>query len=55
MIELLEKKLAILESKNDLLQSERDELDRLLKEVGFNDGLNSLKMIVQVDLDSSDA
>ena len=55
MNQLLEKKLARLETKNDLLQSERDELNRLLKEVGFNDGLNTLKAVVQTDLDSSDA
>ena len=38
-----------IETKNDFLQSERDQLDQLLKEVGFINGLDSLKNVVEID------
>ncbi len=37
------KKLAELESINDQLQAELRELDRMLKELGFPEGLQTLK------------
>lgn len=37
------KKLAELESLNDQLQAELRELDRLMKEIGFHEGLATLK------------
>ncbi|MBS3905357.1 MAG: hypothetical protein KGZ39_08545 [Simkania sp.] len=37
------KKLAELESLNDQLQAELRELDRLMKEVGFTEGISTLK------------
>jgi hypothetical protein len=41
--ELLQKKIAKLESLYDQLQSEMNYLDTLLKEVGFEEGLKTLK------------
>lgn len=40
----LVKKLAELESINDQLQAELRELDRMMKELGFPDGLQTLKV-----------
>jgi hypothetical protein len=40
---LLQRKIAKLESLYDQLQSEVNYLDRLLKEVGFEEGLKTLK------------
>lgn len=37
------KKLAELESVNDQLQAELRELDRLMKEIGFPEGISTLK------------
>ncbi len=37
------KKLAELESINDQLQAELRDLDRLMKEIGFSEGINTLK------------
>jgi hypothetical protein len=42
-VELL-KKLAELESVNDQLQAELRDLDQLMKELGFVEGLQSLKV-----------
>lgn len=41
--DILQKKIAKLESLYDQLQSEMNYLDNLLKEVGFEDGLKTLK------------
>ncbi|MCH9631352.1 MAG: hypothetical protein S4CHLAM37_13750 [Chlamydiia bacterium] len=41
--ETLQKKIAKLESLYDQLQSEMNYLDNLLKEVGFEEGLKTLK------------
>lgn len=41
--ELLQRKVAKLESLYDQLQSEVNYLDNLLKEVGFEEGLKTLK------------
>ena len=41
--EMLQKKIAKLESLYDQLQSEMNYLDSLLKEVGFEEGLKTLK------------
>lgn len=37
------KKLAELESVNDQLQAELRELDRLMKDIGFSEGISTLK------------
>ncbi len=42
-IEQMQKKISELESINDQLQAEIRYLDRLLKEVGFEEGLKTLK------------
>lgn len=39
-----EKKIAILESMNDQLVAEFNHLNSLLKELGFDDGIESLKI-----------
>jgi hypothetical protein len=39
-----EKKIAILESMNDQLVAEFNHLNALLKELGFDDGIESLKI-----------
>jgi len=39
----LHKKIGKLESLCDQLQSERNELDKLLREIGFEEGLKTLK------------
>lgn len=41
--EILQKKIAKLESLYDQLQSEMNYLDNLLKDVGFEEGLKTLK------------
>jgi hypothetical protein len=41
------KKLAELESVNDQLQAELRDLDQLMKELGFTDGLQTLKKAAQ--------
>lgn len=41
--DILQKKIAKLESLYDQLQSEMNYLDSLLKEVGFEEGLKTLK------------
>ena len=41
--DILQKKIAKLESLYDQLQSEMNYLDNLLKEVGFEEGLKTLK------------
>lgn len=41
--DVLMKKIAKLESICDQLQSEMDYLDKLLKEVGFDEGIKTLK------------
>jgi hypothetical protein len=45
--DILQKKLAKLEFINDQLQTEINHIDRLLREVGFPDGLTSAKLIAQ--------
>jgi hypothetical protein len=49
------KKLAELESLNDQLQAELRELDRMMKEIGFAEGISTLKQaaaeILQEDLE----
>jgi exonuclease VII small subunit len=47
----LEKKLAELESINDQLSAEIKYLDQLLKQVGFEDGLKTLKSAAQELID----
>ncbi len=47
------KKLAELESLNDQLQAEIRELDRLMKEIGFSEGLSTLKKAAVEILDDS--
>ena len=42
-IEQMQKKISELESINDQLQAEIRYLDRLLREVGFEEGLKTLK------------
>jgi len=44
MDEETEKKIAILESMNDQLVAEFNHLNSLLKELGFDDGIESLKI-----------
>ncbi len=39
--------IARLESVNDQLLSEREEIDQMLKEAGFDDGIQTLKGAVQ--------
>lgn len=43
----LEKKIAYLEFVNDQLSSELEYVDRLLKLIGFSDGLNTIKSAAQ--------
>lgn len=45
--EQLEKKLAQLEFANDQLIAELNYLDQLMRQVGFTEGLESLKMTAQ--------
>jgi hypothetical protein len=47
----LQKKLAELESINDQLSAEIKYLDQLLKQVGFEDGLKTLKSAAQELID----
>lgn len=49
--EQLQKKISELETLNDQLVAELNYLDRLLKEVGFENGLLTLKMAAQELLD----
>jgi hypothetical protein len=49
--EKLLKRISELESLNDQLQTEIRYLDKLLRKVGFNDGLNTLKAAAQELLD----
>ncbi len=53
----LQKKISELESLNDQLQSEIRYLDDLLKEVGFEEGLKTLKEAAQemIDQDKNSA
>jgi len=44
MDEEVEKKIAILESMNDQLVAEFNHLNDLLKELGFDEGIESLKI-----------
>jgi hypothetical protein len=45
------KKIAELESLNDQLQAELRELDRLMKDVGFSEGIATLKQAAREILD----
>lgn len=47
----MEKRISELETINDQLVAELSYLDRLLKEVGFENGLSTLKMAAQELLD----
>ncbi len=49
----LEKKIAKLESINDQLGTEFKQLDKLLRKVGFEDGIQSLKHAANELLDDS--
>ncbi len=52
--ERIKKRLSELESLNDQLMAEMQYLDRLLKEVGFENGLQTLKMAALELLDEKD-
>lgn len=50
----LEKKIAYLEFENDQLHAEIEYVDRLLKLIGFSDGLETIKLAAQEILNQNE-